>query len=78
MKPHKFKRMAIDLIERVQSNSYQVDYKYNVIWAWHYSDDYLGKVASINIHNNVDDDNTILARYEKAKKMLAGEVLSDD
>ncbi|EUO97890.1 hypothetical protein Q544_02646, partial [Staphylococcus aureus M1488] len=24
-----------------------------------------------------DDDNTILARYEKAKKMLAGEVLSD-
>lgn len=32
MKPHKFKRMAIDLIERVQSTSYQVDYKYNVIW----------------------------------------------
>lgn len=77
MKPHKFKRMAIDLIERVQSTSYQVDYKYNVIWGWHYSDDYLGKVASINMHNNVDDDNTILARYEKAKKMLAGEVLSD-
>ncbi|HDH1978771.1 TPA: hypothetical protein PIU80_001550 [Staphylococcus aureus] len=77
MKPHKFKRMAIDLIERVQSTSYQVDYKYNVIWVWHYSDDYLGKVASINMHNNVDDDNTILARYEKAKKMLAGGVLSD-
>ncbi|HDA1816807.1 TPA: hypothetical protein O4300_002671 [Staphylococcus aureus] len=77
MKPHKFKRMAIDLIERVQSTSYQVDYKYSVIWVWHYSDDYLGKVASINMHNNVDDDNTILARYEKAKKMLAGEVLSD-
>ncbi|HHW6865634.1 TPA: hypothetical protein ACU2WL_001303 [Staphylococcus aureus] len=77
MKPHKFKRMAIDLIECVQSTSYQVDYKYNVIWVWHYSDDYLGKVASINMHNNVDDDNTILARYEKAKKMLAGEVLSD-
>lgn len=77
MKPHKFKRMAIDLIERVQSTSYQVDYKYNVIWVWYYSDDYLGKVASINMHNNVDDDNTILARYEKAKKMLAGEVLSD-
>ncbi|HDN3455021.1 TPA: hypothetical protein P1V03_002767 [Staphylococcus aureus] len=72
MKPHKFKRMAIDLMERVQSTS-----KYNVIWVWHYSDDYLGKVASINMHNNVDDDNTILARYEKAKKMLAGEVLSD-
>ncbi|HDH5591609.1 hypothetical protein [Staphylococcus aureus] len=77
MKPHKFKRMAIDLIERVQSTSYQVDYKYNVIWIWHYSDEHLGKIASINMHNNVDDDNTILARYEKAKKMIAGEALID-
>ncbi|MEI1797135.1 hypothetical protein VWB26_05235 [Staphylococcus aureus] len=77
MKPHKFKRMAIDLIERVQSTSYQVDYKYNVIWVWQYSDDYLGKIASINMHNNVDDDSTLLTKYEKAKKVLAGEALID-
>ncbi|CYB28396.1 Uncharacterised protein [Staphylococcus aureus] len=31
MKPHKFKRMAIDLIERVQSTAYEVEYKYNII-----------------------------------------------
>ncbi|HDA2408353.1 TPA: hypothetical protein O4564_002613 [Staphylococcus aureus] len=77
MKPHKFKRMAIDLIERVQSTAYQVEYKYNIIWVWHYSDDYLGKIASINMHNNVDDDSTLLTKYEKAKKVLAGEALID-
>ncbi|EZY70901.1 hypothetical protein V064_01599 [Staphylococcus aureus R0545] len=35
-------------------------------------------MASINMHNNVDDDSALLTKYEKAKKVLAGEALIDE
>ncbi|EZY59906.1 hypothetical protein V064_02633 [Staphylococcus aureus R0545] len=35
-------------------------------------------MASINMHNNVDDDSALLTKYEKAKKALAGETLIDE
>lgn len=78
MKQHKFKRIAIDLIERIQSDRYQIEYKYDVIWFYHFSDKYTRSIESLCMINNIDDDKTILTVYEKVKKVLAGEELIDE
>lgn len=78
MKHHKFKRMAYDLIELINSDRFQVDYKYNLIWLTHFNDRYEQGIKNILLDNRVDKDNEMLAKFELAKKVIKGECLINE
>ncbi|MGW7931856.1 hypothetical protein ACWEWU_09380 [Staphylococcus xylosus] len=70
MKEHKFKRMAIDLIERIEDDRCIVEYKKGMIAFLERQ--YLGfKAMYITNHKRYDKENQ--AKYELAKKVIAGE-----
>ncbi|MBJ6141284.1 hypothetical protein [Staphylococcus aureus] len=78
MKPHKFKRMAIDLIERVDTEGYRVEYSHNAIWFIHVSEKYPNGNKHLYLFNNTEDDKTLLMKFEKVKKVISGEALIND
>ena len=78
MKQHKFKRMAYDLMELIKTDRFEVDYKYNIIWFFHFDDSYEKGVRNFFLYNRVDKDSEILTKFELAKKVIKGECLIDD
>jgi hypothetical protein len=78
MKKQKFKRLAIDLIQQIEDKSLIVEYNYDAIWFRHHHEIYAKGMASIRMFNNTQKDTEILARYEQAKKVIAGERLVCD
>ena len=73
MKQHKFKRIALDLIERISTDRFAVNYKYDVIWFYHFDEKYEKGIKSLSMFNNLDADHIILERYEHAKNLIKGE-----
>lgn len=73
MKQHKFKRIALDLIERISTDRFAVDYKYDVIWFYHFDEKYEKGIINLSMFNNLDADHVILERYEHAKNLIKGE-----
>ncbi|RIO94480.1 hypothetical protein [Staphylococcus haemolyticus] len=78
MKQHKFKKMALDLIELVPNDRFQVEYKYNIIWFAHFDKRYPKNVKTKYIDNDIDDERTMLIKFERFKKVLKGECLLDE
>ncbi|MEN4440293.1 hypothetical protein [Staphylococcus hominis] len=78
MKQHKFKRMAYDLMELIKTDRFEVDYKYNTIWFFHFDDSYEEGVGNILLYNRVDKDSEMLTKFELAKKVIKGECLIDE
>lgn len=78
MKQHKFKKMALDLIELVPNDRFQVEYKYNIIWVAHFDKRYPKNVKTKYIDNDIDDERTMLIKFERFKKVLKGECLLDE
>ncbi|MGW7932732.1 hypothetical protein ACWEWU_13995 [Staphylococcus xylosus] len=70
MKEHKFKRMAIDLIERIEDDRCIVEYKTGMI-VFLERQDLEFKALYITNHKSHDRENQ--AKYELAKKVIAGE-----
>ncbi|PTE69897.1 hypothetical protein BUY42_00335 [Staphylococcus devriesei] len=73
MKQHKFKRMAYDLMELIPTNRFQVDYKYSIIWFAHFDERYTNGVKTLCMDNVVDDESSMLTKFELAKKVIKGE-----
>ncbi|WP_436880979.1 hypothetical protein [Staphylococcus pseudoxylosus] len=78
VKKQKFKRLAIDLLQKIEGEGMIIEYIDNTIWFHHSHDNYKEGMASIYMFNNTHKDTEILARYEQAKKVIAGERLVCD
>lgn len=78
MKKQKFKRLAVDLLQKIEGEGMIIEYIDNTIWFHHSHEKYKEGMASIYMFNNMQKDTEILARYEQAKKVIAGERLVSD
>ncbi|MEB7863853.1 hypothetical protein NGC65_00155 [Staphylococcus xylosus] len=78
MKKQKFKRLAIDLLQKIEGEGMIIEYIDNTIWFHHSHHDYKEGMASIYMFNNTQKDTEILARYEQVKKVITGERLFCD
>ncbi|MGW7932413.1 hypothetical protein BU107_11115 [Staphylococcus xylosus] len=70
MKQHKFKRIALDLIERIDSDDFKVEYSLYAISFWAKQD---GEYKHLYLTNHKYYDQENLEKYELAKKVIAGE-----
>ncbi|MGW7906952.1 hypothetical protein ACWEXP_04155 [Staphylococcus pseudoxylosus] len=52
MKKQKFKRLAIDLLQKIESEGMIIEYIDNTIWFHHSHDNYKEGMASIYMFNN--------------------------
>ncbi|WP_217971474.1 hypothetical protein [Staphylococcus xylosus] len=70
MKQHKFKRIALDLIERINSDDFKVEYSIDAISFWAKQN---GEFKHLYLTNHKYYDQENLKKYELAKKVIAGE-----
>ncbi|MGW7889954.1 hypothetical protein [Staphylococcus xylosus] len=70
MKEHKFKRIALDLIGRINDENFIVEYKVNAISFWAKQD---GEFQHLYFTNHKYYDHENLKKYELAKKVISGE-----
>ncbi|APT16509.1 hypothetical protein [Staphylococcus epidermidis] len=78
MKHSSFEKLAIELIKLIPSDRFLVEYKYNMIFIGHFNETYVNRFKGFYIFHDIDSQNTILNKFEQAKKILKGDKLIDE